>query len=80
ASSAKAAGVKLPEELSIISLGNERCNEYVTPSLSAVDMPGYDMGRTAVEKLIECIKEDKVDSSITLKPIQLLIRNSSFKH
>ncbi|WP_430815068.1 LacI family DNA-binding transcriptional regulator [Carboxylicivirga sp. RSCT41] len=80
AASAKASGLKLPEELSIISLGNERCNEFVTPSLSAVDMPGYDMGRSAVEKLIECIKEGKVDSSITLKPIQLLIRNSSFKH
>jgi DNA-binding LacI/PurR family transcriptional regulator len=80
AASAKASSLKLPEELSIISLGNERCNEFVTPSISAVDMPGYDMGRAAVEKLIECIKAEKVDSSITLKPIQLLIRNSSFKH
>ncbi|MBK3518464.1 LacI family DNA-binding transcriptional regulator [Carboxylicivirga marina] len=77
---AKSAGVRLPEDLSIISLGNERCNEFVTPSLSAVDMPGYDMGKSAVEQLIKCIKSEKVDSSITLKPIQLLIRNSSFKH
>lgn len=80
ATSAKGAGLDLPKELSLISLGNERCNEFVTPSLSAIDMPGYDMGKSAVSKLIECIREEKVDSSITLKPIQLLIRNSSFKH
>lgn len=80
ASAAKNMGVVLPEELSIISLGNERCNEFVTPSLSAIDMPGYDMGKSAVNQLINCIREEREDSSITLKPIQLLIRNSSFKH
>ncbi|MBS2210870.1 LacI family DNA-binding transcriptional regulator [Carboxylicivirga mesophila] len=80
ASAVKAMGIKLPEELSIISLGNERCNEFVTPSLSAVDMPGYEMGKAAVTQLIKCINDGVTDSSITLKPIQLLIRNSSFKH
>ncbi|MCT4590930.1 MAG: LacI family transcriptional regulator [Carboxylicivirga sp.] len=80
ATTAKNMGVHLPDELSIISLGNERCNEFVTPSLSAVDMPGYEMGKAAVGQLIDCLKEDKEDNSITLKPIQLLIRNSSFKH
>ncbi|WP_430809341.1 MULTISPECIES: LacI family DNA-binding transcriptional regulator [unclassified Carboxylicivirga] len=80
AAAAKSMGVELPRDLSIISLGNERCNEFVTPSLSAVDMPGYDMGKTAVSKLIDCIDSGKNDASITLKPIQLLIRNSSFKH
>lgn len=80
ASAAKSLGVGLPDELLIISLGNERCNEFVTPSLSAVDMPGYEMGKAAVEQLIKCIDEGVDESSITLKPIQLLIRNSSFKH
>jgi len=79
ASAAKSMGVKLPEELSLISLGNERCNEIITPSLSAVDMPGLEMGRSAADHLIKCIKKGKVDGGITLKPIQLVIRNSSFK-
>jgi len=79
-SALKSLGVKLPEELSVISLGNERCNEFVTPSLSAVDMPGYEMGKSAAVQIIKCIADNKVDNSITLKPIQLLIRNSSFKH
>ncbi|TRX70960.1 LacI family DNA-binding transcriptional regulator [Carboxylicivirga sp. M1479] len=80
ASAAKSLGVQLPEELSIISLGNERCNEFVTPSLSAIDMPGYEMGKSAVKQLIKSIADGELDNSITLKPIQLLIRNSSFKH
>ncbi len=80
ASVAKSMGLSLPEDLSIISLGNERCNEYVTPSLSAIDMPGYEMGKAAVVQLIKCMSEGAEKSSITLKPIQLLIRNSSFKH
>ncbi|WP_439183239.1 LacI family DNA-binding transcriptional regulator [Carboxylicivirga taeanensis] len=80
ASTVKSMGMALPESISIISLGNERCNEFVSPSLSAVDMPGYEMGKSAAEQLISCINKGVVDSSIILKPIQLLIRNSSFKH
>lgn len=79
-STAKNLGLELPNQLSIISLGNERCNEIVTPSLSAIDMPGYDMGRTAVAELIKCIGNKTIENSIILKPIQLIIRNSSFKH
>ncbi len=79
ASAVKGLGVKMPEELSLISLGNERCNEIMTPSLSAIDIPGLEMGRSAAEQLINCIKNGTTDSSIILKPIQLLIRNSSFK-
>jgi len=78
-SAVKGLGIKMPEELSLISLGNERCNEIITPSLSAIDMPGLEMGRSAASQLIKCIENGTIDSSITLKPIQLLIRNSSFK-
>jgi len=79
ASAAKGLGVRMPEDCSLISLGNERCNEIMTPSLSAIDMPGLEMGRSAAKQLIKCIKSGTSKSSIILKPIQLLIRNSSFK-
>ena len=79
ASAVKVFGVRIPEELSLISLGNERCNEMITPSLSAIDMPGLEMGRSAASQLIKCIKKGVADNSITLQPIRLLIRNSSFK-
>ena len=75
---AKNYGVKIPEELSIISFGNEPCNEFMVPSLSAVDMPGLDMGKAVAAHLIESIETKSTDSPLVLKPIQLLIRNSSF--
>lgn len=75
---AKKYGVKIPDDLSIISFGNEPCNEFMVPSLSAVDMPGYDMGKEVASHLIQCIETKSKESPLVLKPIQLLIRNSSF--
>ncbi|MCU4176142.1 LacI family DNA-binding transcriptional regulator [Carboxylicivirga sp. N1Y90] len=79
ASIARSYGVTIPGDLAIISLGNERCNELMIPSISAVDMPGSEMGKAAAINLIETIKTGHIEDRIILKPIQLLMRNSTFK-
>lgn len=79
ASIARSYGITIPNDLAIISLGNERCNELMIPSISAVDMPGMEMGKTAAVNLIETIRSEKIEDRIILKPIQLLMRNSTFK-
>lgn len=79
ASNVKSYGISIPEDLSVISLGNERCNELMVPSLSAIDMPGEEMGKTATVKLLKRIKDKKTDNSIVVKPFRLLIRNSTFR-
>ncbi|TAJ14741.1 LacI family transcriptional regulator [Marinilabiliaceae bacterium JC017] len=71
--------VRVPEDMAFISFGNEPCNELITPSLSAVDMPGLDMGKAAAKHLVDAIEKKQNGDGIFLKPIQLLIRNSSFR-
>lgn len=71
-------GIKVPDDLSLITFGNEPCNEYIVPSLSAVEMPGKEMGKSAAAHLINAIESKKEDNRVEIKPFQLLIRNSSF--
>lgn len=78
ASLAKTYSIKVPEDLAVISLGSERCNELMVPSVSAIDMPGEEMGKTAVQSLLKCLKKKQVKNSMVLKNIQLVIRNSTF--
>jgi LacI family transcriptional regulator len=75
----KTYNVSVPSEIAIISFGKEPCNELIEPSLSSVEMPGYDMGRTAVSHLINALSGRIIGHPTIIKPISLQIRNSSFK-
>ncbi|NME70062.1 LacI family DNA-binding transcriptional regulator [Flammeovirga aprica] len=75
----KSMGYNIPEDLSIITLGNTASNEFITPTLSAINIPGKEIGRASFDEIFTCIKEGKSSNNISVKPIQLLIRNSSFK-
>lgn len=75
----KSMGYNIPEDLSIITLGNTPSNDFITPTLSAINIPGKEIGKSSFDELISCIKEGKSNNNISVKPIQLLIRNSSFK-
>lgn len=76
---AKSYKIRIPDQLSIICFGNEPCNVYIEPSLSAIEMPGFEMGKGAASQLCLEIDNPKTNPRIIIKPIQLLIRNSSFK-
>ncbi|MDG5800759.1 LacI family DNA-binding transcriptional regulator [Marinilabiliaceae bacterium ANBcel2] len=73
------AGFKIPDDLSIISFGDSPSHEYIVPSLSAIEMPGYDIGRSSMEFIENEIDGKKGDSRTIIKPILLVIRSSSFR-
>jgi LacI family transcriptional regulator len=75
----KTNNISIPSEMAVISFGKEPCNEFIEPSLSSVEMPGYDMGRTAVSHLINALSGKTIGHPTIIKPISLQIRNSSFK-
>ncbi len=77
--SAKNHGFKIPVQLSIISIGNDSCHELMEPALSAVDIPGQEMGKAIALKVIEQIENGKIENEILIRPIELIIRNSTFK-
>lgn len=52
-------GIKIPEEVKIVGFDNTFVSSIVKPSLSTIDVPKYQMGWKAIEKLCEMIEEEE---------------------
>jgi LacI family transcriptional regulator len=74
---AKGLGMVIPDEISIIGFDNTVMCKIVEPPLSSVAIPVHEMGRQAMELLIQQIeKKDNMKQRITLLP-ELVIRQST---
>ncbi len=75
----KEKGIKVPEDIALVGFSNEPFSEVVTPSISTIKQPGFEMGQIAAELIIEQINNKTGDTkfkTITM-PTELIIRNSS---
>ncbi len=79
-SAVKEKGLRIPEDVAIVGFNDEPIMNLLTPKLSSVAQPAFEMGRRAARVFIEHIHaEGKPDiETIVLKP-QLMIRESSLK-
>ena len=71
--------LRVPEDVALVGFSDEPFSAVVTPSLSTVRQPGYDMGFLAAQKIIHRIQNSNLSipfEQIVL-PTQLIIRNSS---
>ncbi len=74
-------GIKIPEDMSIIGFSNWFMSSVISPSLTTIDQPGYQMGTTAFQQLYEEIiaiknKKPKAPKIITLET-KLIKREST---
>ncbi len=78
----KSMGFKIPEEVGIVGFSNWQFCAIIEPSLSSVSQPGFKMGETATQMLLDMI-EQKLDPASITAPIvletELLVRKSSVK-
>ena len=77
----KKIDIRIPEEFGIIGFSNEPFSEVVTPSISTLKQPAFEMGLKAAELLIHEIENkglSKNYQTITM-PTELVIRESSFR-
>ena len=58
--SALDAGIKVPEELQIVSFNNTRLVEMVRPKLSSVIQPLYDIGAVGMRLLTKFMNEEDI--------------------
>lgn len=73
------AKIKVPEQLSIISMDNIELSGYVSPMLTTVGMPIVEMGNWAVQLLIDRMnKRHKLPAKVLL-PNKLIVRESVAK-
>ena len=76
----KEKGLRIPEDVAIVGFNDEPIMSLMTPKLSSVAQPAFEMGRRTARLFIEHIHaEGKPEvETIVLKP-QLVIRESSLK-
>lgn len=71
-------GLRIPEDLAVVGVDNNRVTRYLTPSLSTVEQPKYTMGALLVEKFIDQLHQNEFASKRVFKvDSELLIRESS---
>ena len=75
----KAAGFKIPEDISVCGFTNSDITEVTDPTLTSVDQHGFEMGRTAAKLLINRIEGKETRGGIVSKVIKtdLVVRNST---
>ena len=73
-------GVRVPEDVALVGFNDEPVVSLLTPAVSSVAQPAFEMGRTATKLLIEQINSDTpmAPQTIVFTP-KLMIRASSMR-
>ncbi|MHB8278320.1 MAG: LacI family DNA-binding transcriptional regulator [Candidatus Humimicrobiaceae bacterium] len=72
-------GVKIPDQISIVGLDNIMLSEIVTPSLTTIALERYLIGKSAVELLINRMKNKKIPKQTKYFDTKLIVRESTSK-
>jgi len=75
----KEAGLKIPNDIAILGFANNEMTTLVDPPITIVDQPSFDMGKKAVEILMELIEsgEKILNPKTTVLDANLIVRGST---
>lgn len=73
--------VKIPEEIAIVAIGDDRDYSYYSPSITTIKLPYRKMGKEAAVLLLSELEKNKInkDHQTTVVPFDLNIRNSTLR-
>jgi len=74
-----AAGLRVPEDISLVGFDDIPLSSYITPSLTTVRMSARDVGSTAFQALFSLIGEAHVEGDVYQIPTRLVVRESTAK-
>jgi LacI family transcriptional regulator len=74
----KEKGLRMPQDIGLVGFNNEPVTSLLTPGISSVDQPAFELGKIAAKLFIETMhnENDMSDIEEVLKP-KLIIRESS---
>ncbi|HMK03193.1 MAG TPA: LacI family DNA-binding transcriptional regulator [Ferruginibacter sp.] len=77
----KEKGLKMPDDIGLVGFNNEPVTSLVSPAISSVEQPAFELGKIAARLFIETMhnNEDMSHVEEVLKP-KLFIRESSMKN
>jgi LacI family transcriptional regulator len=72
-------GYKIPEDVAIIGFTNTELADALSPALSTVHQPAFEIGQLAADKLISLIEKKNLDEpyETVMLPTHILVRASS---
>lgn len=70
-------GFSIPEDKSVIGFDNIFVSSLVSPSLSTIEVPQYELGCEAVEKVRNQIIENQIVKDDSVLPTHLIVRKST---
>jgi DNA-binding LacI/PurR family transcriptional regulator len=72
--------LQMPNDIGLVGFNNEPVTQLVTPAISSVEQPAFELGKTAAKMFIEMLhsEADFTNKELVLKP-KLFIRESSQK-
>lgn len=76
---AQQLGIKVPEELAIAGFGNDITGRFITPSISTMSQPSFEMGELAAQIVLEEIglSEEPYPKRIEIMKPKIIIREST---
>lgn len=77
--SALKAGIKIPDELSVIGFNNGQMSEHFTPTLSAVDQHPQEQGKVALDTIVDRIEGKLSEEFIEFKLETSIIKRESIR-
>jgi len=75
----KECGLRIPEDVAVFGMDNSDATEIYEPSISSVSIPFAEIGKTAVDTLIDLIENPGVKSIKKYVDYELIFRKSSGK-
>lgn len=77
----KEMGLAMPKDIGLVGFNNEPVTGLVTPAITSVEQPAFELGKTAAKLFIERMHNDMdmKDVEIVLKP-RLIVRESSLRN
>ncbi|MCI7768468.1 MAG: LacI family DNA-binding transcriptional regulator [Oscillospiraceae bacterium] len=70
-------GIAVGTELEVCGFDNISLSEMYTPGITTVSQPGYEMGKTVINKLLENMRGTEKNNDMILLPHKLIIRGST---
>ncbi len=72
---ARERGVHIPSDLSVVGFDNIEASWYISPPLTTVHQPRFEMGQKAMQMLLDLLAGEEVDDIIV--PCELVVREST---
>jgi DNA-binding LacI/PurR family transcriptional regulator len=73
---ARKTGVRIPQDVDVVCFGDSDVSDIISPALSCVKQPSYDLGVKAVELLFESLKNPEARERQIVLPTELILRET----